>query len=131
MRMHWPHSCSARPSTFRAWLLRLSMLASIAANATSSFAAERAPTVELPAGFRRIESRHLVLYTDLPPDPDVDVLGEVFDQAFPQWCAIFKIDPQQNAAWRMQGCLMKSRERFEAAGLAPAGLPKFHNGFGP
>ncbi|HEY2894988.1 MAG TPA: hypothetical protein VGJ16_12265 [Pirellulales bacterium] len=110
-------------------LFRLSLFALLSATWTSSLAVEQTPSPELPAGFRRIESRHLVLYTDLPPDPDVDILGEVFDQAFPEWCAIFKIDPQQNSGWRMQGCLMKSRERFEAAGLAPADLPRFNNGF--
>jgi hypothetical protein len=129
MRMHCLHTRFAWPASFRACLLRGSILALVAATSRTSFAVERTPSPELPAGFRRIESRHLILYTDLPPDPDVDVLGEVFDQAFPQWCAVFKIDPQQNAGWRMQGCLMKSRERFEAAGLAPADLPRFNNGF--
>ena len=40
------------------------------------------------SGIRQIRSKHLTLHTDLPPGPEVDALGEVFDQAFPQWCAI-------------------------------------------
>jgi len=80
-------------------------------------------------GIRRIESQHLTLFTDLPPGDQVDSLPGYFDQAYPQWCAYFEIDPQQHADWRMQGFLMLDKRRFDAAGLLPVDLPDFENGF--
>ncbi len=78
---------------------------------------------------RRLTSEHLTLYTDLPSDPQVDVLPELFDQAFPQWCEYFGIDPAQHTAWHVRGHLMRSRERFEAAGFVPGNVPDFVSGY--
>jgi hypothetical protein len=80
-------------------------------------------------GIRQIESKHLTLFTDLPPGDEVDSLGEYFDQAFPQWCAYFNVDPAKHADWHVRGCLMRSSDRFAAAGLLPADLPSFANGY--
>jgi hypothetical protein len=80
-------------------------------------------------GIRQVESKHLTLYTDLPPDEEVDALPEIFDQAFPQWCAYFGIDEKQHAAWHVRAHLIKSRERFEAAGLLPPGGQSFKSGY--
>jgi hypothetical protein len=81
------------------------------------------------AGIRKLSSRRLTLYTDLPAEQSVDELPAVFDLAFPQWCAYFKIDPRQHDDWRMTGYLMKDKVRFQAAGMLPADLPAFLNGF--
>ncbi len=83
----------------------------------------------MPAGIRKLSSRRLTLYTDLPAEQSVDELPAVFDLAFPQWCAYFKIDPRQHDDWRMTGYLMKDKVRFEAAGMLPADLPAFLNGY--
>ncbi len=80
-------------------------------------------------GIRQIVSKHLTLHTDLPASADVDALGEVFDQAFGQWCAYFGVDAAEHADWHMRGFLMKSRERFETAGLVSPELPQFPNGW--
>jgi len=77
------------------------------------------------AGIRRLSSQRLTLYTDLPKDPSIDELPAVFDQAFGQWCDYFGLDPKQYPEWRMTGCLIKEKLRFEAAGLMPATLPDF------
>ncbi|MDW8037925.1 MAG: hypothetical protein RMI90_07775 [Thermoguttaceae bacterium] len=81
------------------------------------------------AGIRRLESKHLILYTDLPPDSELDALPEVFDQAFEPFCSYFALDPDKHAQWRMTGRLMRDPERFRRAGLLPADLPKFAHGF--
>jgi hypothetical protein len=78
---------------------------------------------------RRLTSEHLTLYTDLPSSPEVDALPELFDQAFPQWCEYFGIDPARNAAWHVRGHLMRSRKRFEAAGFVPGNVPDFVSGY--
>jgi hypothetical protein len=94
-------------------------------------AAPRAEDAAVPAGgsLRRIESKHLTLYTDLPPGGEVDALAGYFDQAFDQWCDYFNIDASQHADWHMRGYLMKSAERFQASGMLPADLPKFKSGY--
>jgi len=78
---------------------------------------------------RTVESRHLTLLTDLPADPEVDALAAAFDEAFPQWCAYFGIDPAAQENWRVRACLMRSRERFAAAGLIDASVPEFATGY--
>lgn len=80
-------------------------------------------------GIRKLASRRLVLYTDMPPQPAVDELPQVFDQAFPQLCEYFGIDPADHPDWRMTGFLMGSRDLFVRTGLLPESLPPFRNGF--
>jgi len=81
------------------------------------------------AGIRKLASKRLTLYTDLPSTPEVDELPGMFDQAFPQWCDYFGIDAEKFPAWRMTGFLMKAKDRFRRTGLLPGDLPPFPNGF--
>ncbi len=81
------------------------------------------------AGIRKLESKHLTLYTDLPPQPAVDELPQVFDLAVEPWCAYFDIDPGRLNEWRMRGCLMDRKEPFLATGLLPDDLLDFLHGF--
>src|SRR5262245_1308715 len=81
------------------------------------------------AGIRKLESRRLVLYTDLAPAPDVDDLPQAFDQAFDLWCKYFAVDPARHEAWRMRASLIDDPAKFQAAGLMPRDLPKFLNGY--
>ena len=95
------------------------LLLSLAAGATSCAAQE----------LRKLEGKHLTLWTDLPPGPEVDRLTEYFDQAYPQYCEYFEVDPDKHADWHMTGYLMKDRNLFVVKGLLPPSLPKFKHGF--
>jgi len=81
------------------------------------------PPQAMPAGLRQISSKHLLLTTDLAPNEEIDALPGYFDQAFDQWCAYFGVDPAKHANWQARGHLIRSRERFLAAGLLPADIP--------
>ncbi len=81
------------------------------------------------AGIRKVSGRRLTLFTDLPPSREVDVLPEVFEQAFPQWCDYFGIDPADHPDWSVTGFLMEEKGRFQQAGLFPEALPPFEHGF--
>jgi hypothetical protein len=72
------------------------------------------------AGIRKLEGRHLVLYTDLPSRPEIDSLPMIFDQAVPQWAKYFGVDPARAADWRVRAFLIGDRAKFAAAGLLPA-----------
>lgn len=104
-------------------LLIVAILLGHAVGATSSSLAAD------PPGIRRLAGKHLVLVTDLKSSPAVDELPAVFDQAFPQWCAYFGVDAVKHADWQVTGYIMHDRARFDAAGLAPADLPPFLNGY--
>ena len=80
-------------------------------------------------GIRKLESKRLTLYTDMPPEPAIDELPKVFDQAFPQYCEYFGIDPAKQADWRMTGFLMHEKDRFVRSGLLPESLPPFPHGY--
>jgi hypothetical protein len=81
------------------------------------------------AGIRKLSGRRLTLYTDLPPDEEIDQLPQLFDQAFPQWCRYFDVPAAAHSGWKMTGFLMKDKTRFQKAGLLPEGLPPFQNGY--
>jgi len=81
------------------------------------------------SGIRRLEGKHLLLYTDLPAAKDVDELPQVFDAALPLWCSYFAIEPSNLADWKLIASVMKDKERFLAAGLYPHSLPDFQFGF--
>lgn len=81
------------------------------------------------AGIRRLEGRHLTLYTDLSADPAVDSLVDVFDQAYPQWCRYFGLDETTAPVWHMTGYLMSDRRRFESLEMVPPDLPEFRHGY--
>jgi hypothetical protein len=80
------------------------------------------------AGIRKLDGRRLTLYTDLT-GPEIDRLPELFDQAFPQWCDYFHVDPDRHADWKMTGFLMKDRKTFSQTDLLPGDLPPFRHGF--
>jgi len=80
-------------------------------------------------GIRKIVGKHLILYTDLAEAEEIDQLPAIFDQAVPQWCRYFEIDPAKVQKWQLTGYLMKERERFEAAGLVSENLPRFLHGY--
>jgi len=109
-------------------LRAIAILGALLMTAASPAAEESAAPAKAGA-IRQIDSQHLTLFTDLPPSAEVDALPGIFDQAFPQWCAYFGVDPKEHADWKLQGYLMKARERFEAAGMVPADLPNFLNGY--
>ena len=81
------------------------------------------------AGIRRLEGRHLVLYTDFPSEKRTDALPTVFDQALPQWCKYFEVEPAKMRDWRLTGFLIKDRKLFRRLGLLPPELPPFEHGF--
>ena len=81
------------------------------------------------AGIRKLEGKHLTLYTDLPSAPEVDELPTVFDLAVEPWCEYFRVDPKSAENWKMRGFLMDRRGRFEAIGLLPENLPPFLHGY--
>jgi hypothetical protein len=80
-------------------------------------------------GIRRLDGRHLTLYTDLPSNAEVDRLPAVFDRAVPRWAAYFGVPESKTTDWRMQAFLITDRDRFASLGLMPAGREEFRNGF--
>lgn len=78
------------------------------------------------AGIRKLESRHLVLYTDLPASEAIDALPQVFDQAVPLWAAYFGVSQKQTANWRVRAFLVGDREKFAALDLLPPDVALLH-----
>lgn len=80
-------------------------------------------------GLRRLQGRHLRLVTDLPPQPEVDELPQVFDAAVPQWASFFGVPPERAAGWRVDGRLIADRRRFGELNLLPVNRPQFTSGY--
>jgi hypothetical protein len=109
--------------TILAWLLLFS------APGMPSSMAETPDNAKIAhAGIRKLTGTHLTFYTDAAGE-EIDRLPGVFDQAFPQWCRYFGIDPDKNADWHITGCLMKDKTKFASAGLLPDNLPPFEHGY--
>ncbi|MEX0613289.1 MAG: hypothetical protein WD738_02460 [Pirellulales bacterium] len=79
-------------------------------------------------GIRKLSARHLILYTDVPANPQIDRLPHIFDQAVPQWAKYFGVPDAKTDNWRAQAYLIGDRRRFEALGMMPAGHDEFING---
>jgi hypothetical protein len=104
-------------------------LASILAAALPGLAQQAVTAPNGSVGIRKITSRHLELYTDLPSDPAVDDLPAVFDKAVPLWADYFGIDRAKTAGWQARAYLINERRRFDALGLMPPdGNDQFTNG---
>ena len=69
-----------------------------------------------------------MLYTDVPPSPEVDQLPAIFDKAVPQWAAYLGIDLAKTKKWQPSAYLIADRRRFAALGLLPPGQEEFKNG---
>ncbi|HEX5102232.1 MAG TPA: hypothetical protein VFV87_00370 [Pirellulaceae bacterium] len=83
------------------------------------------------AGIRRLDGQHITIYTDLPEAAGqaVQELPQVFDAAVPLWCAYFGVDPATVEKWKIVGCVMVEKGRFQGAGLYSDNLPDFPNGY--
>jgi hypothetical protein len=80
-------------------------------------------------GIRKLQSKHLTLYTDLPSSSEVDALPQIFDDALPQWCEFLGIPQDKSKEVHLVGAIMKQRRPFEVANIIPANMPPFPNGF--
>lgn len=78
---------------------------------------------------RVVRGNRLNLYTDLPPQPAIDELPNVFEKAIPRWCDYFGVPRDRVEGWRVDGCLMRDKAPFQQLGLLPADLPPFPHGF--
>lgn len=87
----------------------------------------------LPAGLhaeelRTLEAVYLRLITDLPPDPAVDGLPEIFDAAVPLWTHALELPSKSLGGWRMEGRLIRDFERFQKAKLVDD-VPRLRTGY--
>ncbi len=89
----------------------------------------RDDTALAASGIRKVSGQHLDLYTDLPPQPGVDELPAVFDQAIPLWASYFDVELWRLANWRVTAYLIEDKQRFSRYGLIPDDLPEFLHGF--
>lgn len=80
-------------------------------------------------GVRKLESRHLTLWTDLPESTGIDTLPDLFDQAVPQYASWFQVPMEQIRDWKPVGCVLRSAETFRALRLLPESLPRFTDGY--
>ena len=129
MPWRWPVSAAVRAA---AGMLALASALGVFGAASLGRGQSPLPAIDdaraAAAGIRKLPGRRLTLYTDVA-GAEIDVLPAVFEQAFPQWCAYFHVDPRDHADWHMTGCLIKDKKRFAAAGLLPDFLPPFENGY--
>jgi len=66
---------------------------------------------------RLLKGKHLTLWTDLPPSPEINNLPNVFDLAVTEYCRFFGVDPKHCAGWHIRGCLIDDLEIFRATDL--------------
>lgn len=81
------------------------------------------------AGISAIEGKFVTIYSDVRGEKSIAYLCDVFDQAVPQWCEYFQVDPEKVKGWKLSGFIILSKERFRSAGLLPDTLPPFKHGY--
>lgn len=113
------------------WLLTIAAVAMAAGGDDSAESIDALSARAVRAGLRVIEGEHLTLITDRP-DREGDGVADLprhFDAAVTAWCRHYSMDPATCRGWRAVGCLVVDKERFRTAGLLPASIPSFTNGF--
>jgi hypothetical protein len=108
------------------------LIALIAAIALPQLRADERPIDLAKAqarGIRVLAGKHIQLLTDLPSNPTIDEFPALFDAAVPEWAAFFDVPLEQTSNWRTRVFLMQDRAVFAAAGVLPANLPEFPNGY--
>ena len=80
-------------------------------------------------GIHRVESRRLILYSDLPKDEIASLPGLV-DELYKDWVAYFgELPPDRNGGdFQITGYLIQDEDLFRQAGLLPVHLPYFEHG---
>lgn len=99
---------------------------------TASAAAEPVEVDEAKVaahGIRKLTGKHVEIFTDIPKSSGVDQIPRVFDLAVPLWAKYFAIKPSNLQGWKLTGFLIDDKGKFEKAGLLPADLPPFINGY--
>jgi hypothetical protein len=79
-------------------------------------------------GMRKVQSKHLVLYTDLPASQEVDELPDVFDAMIPALCNFFNLNPKNYETFTATGYLIDDEKKFDSSG-ALRQVPKLRNGY--
>ncbi|MDR1141023.1 MAG: hypothetical protein LBL62_04965, partial [Planctomycetaceae bacterium] len=80
------------------------------------------------SGIRRLESKHLILYTDLSASKQIDELPELFDQLIPLLCNYFDLNPQNYETFKVEGFLIDDFEKFKSSGTVRQ-VPNLRNGY--
>lgn len=81
------------------------------------------------AGIRKLKGKWLTLYTDMKPDPEIEILPQVFDEAVPQIAAYFGLSVDSLSDWHVTGSLIQDKSKFRKVGLQPGDLPEFLHAF--
>lgn len=79
-------------------------------------------------GIRRLDGKHIRLYTDLPPSEAVDELPRVFDLAMPMVCDYFELDPKKAEDFHVEAFLVADDAKFKRGG-AVWQVPNLRNGY--
>lgn len=77
---------------------------------------------------RAIKTGHVVFYTDLPENPDVDGIPDALEAAIPLVCEFFHIDPSRFDNWQVEAFLMGDWKPFIEI-RALNGPPEFLYGY--
>ena len=80
------------------------------------------------AGIRRLDGKHIALYTDLDPSEEIDELPKWFDRLIPKLCVYFELDVRDYDDFRVEGFLIDDFEKFKASG-AVRQVPELRNGY--
>jgi len=85
-------------------------------------------TILFRQGARRLDSRHVTLYTDLAASQSVDELPTVFDLMVPQLCEYFELDPKNYESWKVEVFLIGETAKFDKSGALEQ-VPQLRNGY--
>jgi hypothetical protein len=80
------------------------------------------------SGVRRLESKHLILYTDFPSSKEVDELPKLFDLLVDQLCDYFELNRKNYESFKLEGFLIDDFEKFRLGG-AVRQVPNLRNGY--
>ncbi len=82
----------------------------------------------LQSGVRRLEGKHIILYTDTKNSEQIDLLPKYFDRLIPLLCDYFQLDGKDYENFRVEAFLIDDFEKFKSGG-AVRQVPNLRNGY--
>ncbi len=79
-------------------------------------------------GVRRLDGKHIRLYTDLPSSETIDELPAVFDLMIPKVCAYFELEPATTDSFVVEAFLIEDEKKFQRGG-AMRQVPNLRHGY--
>ena len=98
-------------------------------NFLTCFASAQQKSSRVQSAFETFRGQHITLVTDLESADEARSLVATLDAAADQWRLFWQLPEDALADWQIKAFVMRDKAAFERAGMIPARVPAFQQGY--